>query len=122
MTKGAGSKAAALGMAYKLLKTAEERWRRFNGHELVTDVLDGVTYTAGTGSPTSTQHTTRRSPPERPHATSSTTLDSCFTETRRRVLALASAGVPASPDDWRRMGQERELPPGTTLTFKGYRA
>jgi hypothetical protein len=29
-------------MAYKLLESAQERWRRFNGHELVADVLDGV--------------------------------------------------------------------------------
>jgi len=47
VTKGAGSKAAALGMAFKLLKTAEERWRRFNGHELVADVLAGATFTDG---------------------------------------------------------------------------
>jgi DNA-binding CsgD family transcriptional regulator len=37
VTKGAGSKKAALAMAYKLLDAAQERWRRFNGHELVTD-------------------------------------------------------------------------------------
>ena len=47
VTKGAGSKAAALGMAYKLLRTAEERWRRFNGHELVADVLDDVKFSDG---------------------------------------------------------------------------
>ncbi len=47
VTKGAGSKAAALGMAFKLLKTAEERWRRFNGHELVADVLAGHTFKDG---------------------------------------------------------------------------
>jgi putative transposase len=47
VTKGAGSKAAALAMAYKLLITAQERWRRFNGHELITDVLDGATFTDG---------------------------------------------------------------------------
>jgi hypothetical protein len=29
-------------MAYKLLESAQERWRRFNGHELVADVLAGV--------------------------------------------------------------------------------
>jgi putative transposase len=45
-TKGAGSKTAALTMAYKLLESAQERWRRFNGHELVTDVLDGVKFKA----------------------------------------------------------------------------
>ncbi len=47
VTKGAGSKAAALGMAYKLLRTAEERWRRFNGHELVPDVLAGARFNDG---------------------------------------------------------------------------
>ncbi|MHB1569973.1 MAG: IS256 family transposase [Solirubrobacteraceae bacterium] len=41
VTKGAGSKKAALSMAYKLLDAAQQRWRRFNGHELVTDVLAG---------------------------------------------------------------------------------
>ena len=34
-------------MAYKLLDAAQERWRRFNGHELVTDVLAGVKYKDG---------------------------------------------------------------------------
>jgi putative transposase len=47
VTKGAGSKAAALGMAFKLLKCAEDRWRRFNGHELVADVLAGTTFKDG---------------------------------------------------------------------------
>jgi len=47
VTKGAGSKAAALGMAFKLLKAAEARWRRFNGHELVADVLAGVKFEDG---------------------------------------------------------------------------
>jgi putative transposase len=47
VTKGAGSKKAALAMAYKLLDAAQERWRRFNGHELVADVLDDVKYKDG---------------------------------------------------------------------------
>jgi len=47
VTKGAGSKKAALAMAYKLLDAAQERWRRCNGHELVSDVLDGVTFKDG---------------------------------------------------------------------------
>lgn len=47
VTKGAGSKAAALAMAYKLLATAQERWRRFNGHELIADVLDEVKFKDG---------------------------------------------------------------------------
>jgi putative transposase len=47
VTKGAGSKKAALAMAYKLLDAAQERWRRFNGHELLTDVLAGVKFKDG---------------------------------------------------------------------------
>jgi len=47
VTKGAGSKKAALAMAYKLLDAAQERWRRFNGHELVADVLAGTKYKDG---------------------------------------------------------------------------
>jgi transposase-like protein len=47
VTKGAGSKKAALAMAYKLLDAAQERWRRFNGHELVGDVLNGAKFTDG---------------------------------------------------------------------------
>jgi transposase-like protein len=47
VTKGAGSKKAALAMAYKLLDAAQERWRRFNGHELVADVLNDVKFKDG---------------------------------------------------------------------------
>ncbi len=47
VTKGAGSKKAALAMAYKLLDAAQERWRRFNGHELITDVLEDVKFKDG---------------------------------------------------------------------------
>ena len=47
VTKGAGSKKAALAMAYKLLDAAQERWRRFNGHELVADVLAGAEFKDG---------------------------------------------------------------------------
>ena len=47
VTKGAGSKAAALAMAYKLLDAAQDRWRRFNGHELIADVLAGAQFKDG---------------------------------------------------------------------------
>ena len=47
VTKGAGSKKAALAMAYKLLDALQLRWRRFNGHELVADVLEGVKFKDG---------------------------------------------------------------------------
>jgi len=30
-----------------LLETAQQRWRRFNGHELVADVLAGATFKDG---------------------------------------------------------------------------
>ncbi len=58
VTKGAGSKAAALAMAYKLLDAAQQRWRRFNGHELIADVLNGATFKDGvkvTDNETTTQ-------------------------------------------------------------------
>jgi putative transposase len=47
VTKGAGSKKAALAMAYKLLDAAQQRWRRFNGHQLVADVLAGARFEDG---------------------------------------------------------------------------
>ena len=47
VTKGAGSKKAALAMASKLLDAAQQRWRRFNGNELVTDVLAGARFKDG---------------------------------------------------------------------------
>jgi putative transposase len=47
VTKGAGSKAAALAMAYKLLDAAQDRWRTFNGAELVREPLDGATFKDG---------------------------------------------------------------------------
>ena len=47
VTKGAGSKSAAVAMAYKLLDAAEERWRRINGYSLISDVLNGVKFTDG---------------------------------------------------------------------------
>jgi len=47
VTKGAGSKTAALAMAYKLLDAAQERWRRFNDHHLVADGLAGARFKDG---------------------------------------------------------------------------
>jgi len=47
VTKGAGSKDAALAMAYKLLDAAQDRWRMFNGAELVKELLDGATFKDG---------------------------------------------------------------------------
>jgi len=47
VTKGAGSKDAALAMAYKLLDAAQDRWRMINGAELVTQLLDGAMFKDG---------------------------------------------------------------------------
>jgi hypothetical protein len=75
ITKGAGSKKAALAMAYKLLDAAQQRWRRFNGQELVADVLADVQFKDGIRVTDDDQIIEEKVPPERPHATSSTTFD-----------------------------------------------
>lgn len=46
-TKGAGSRAAGLAMAFKLLLTAERTWRRLNGLELLPLVRAGVSFRDG---------------------------------------------------------------------------
>jgi putative transposase len=48
VTRGAGSRKAALAMAYKLLDAAQARWRRINGHQLVPLVRTGATFIDGT--------------------------------------------------------------------------
>ena len=47
VTKGAGSRAAGLAMAYKLVRAAEERWRRVNAPHLVPLVRAGATFIDG---------------------------------------------------------------------------
>jgi len=34
-------------MVFRLCRSAEKRWRRLNGHELIQDVIAGVTFTDG---------------------------------------------------------------------------
>ena len=46
-TRGAGSRAAGLAMAFKLIEAAEQRWRRVNAPHLVAAVLHGVTFKDG---------------------------------------------------------------------------
>jgi transposase-like protein len=46
-TKGNGSRRACLAMVFRLCQSAEKRWRRLNGHELIQDVIAGVTFTDG---------------------------------------------------------------------------
>jgi transposase-like protein len=47
VTKGAGSRAAGLAMAFKLLLAAERTWRRLNGPELMPLVRAGVRFQDG---------------------------------------------------------------------------
>jgi transposase-like protein len=47
VTKGPGSRAAGLAMAYKLLQAAQERWRAVNGPHLVALVRAGATFHKG---------------------------------------------------------------------------
>jgi len=46
-TKGCGSRLATLTMVYKLAESASKKWRRLNGHELIQDVIAGITFTDG---------------------------------------------------------------------------
>ena len=47
VTKGAGSRAAGLAMAHRLLLLAERSWRRLNGQELLPLVRAGVVFKDG---------------------------------------------------------------------------
>ena len=47
VTKGAGSRAAGLAMAYKLVRAAEERWRRIDAPHLVPLVRARATFIDG---------------------------------------------------------------------------
>jgi transposase-like protein len=46
-TKGPGSRAAGLAMAFKLARKAESRWRKLNGSEKLQDVIDGIVFVDG---------------------------------------------------------------------------
>jgi transposase-like protein len=46
-TKGAGSRAACLAMAFKLVESAQKHWRKLNGSVLLSDVLAGVVFKDG---------------------------------------------------------------------------
>jgi transposase-like protein len=47
ITKGPGSKAAGIAMAFKLIEAAQDRWRAVNGAHLVALVRAGATFTNG---------------------------------------------------------------------------
>ncbi len=47
VTKGPGSKAAGLAMAFKLIESAQDRWRAVNGAHLVALVRAGAGFERG---------------------------------------------------------------------------
>ncbi|MGH2376359.1 MAG: IS256 family transposase [bacterium] len=47
VTKGPGSRAAGLAMAFKLIESAQARWRAINAPQLVALVRAGATFTGG---------------------------------------------------------------------------
>ncbi len=46
-TKGSGTRAACLAMVFKLAQAAQRRWRRLNASNLISDVIEGVTFVDG---------------------------------------------------------------------------
>jgi len=46
-TKGNGSRVACLTMVFKLAESAERRWRKLNGYQLIPDVISGVQFVDG---------------------------------------------------------------------------
>ena len=46
-TKGNGSRLACLTMVFKLMQSAEKRWRLLNGAKLLPDVIQGATFIDG---------------------------------------------------------------------------
>jgi putative transposase len=55
VTKGAGSRAKGLTMAFKLLAMAEKRWRRIRSPQLVKPMLEGTKFLDGKPVETETQ-------------------------------------------------------------------
>jgi transposase-like protein len=47
VTRGPGSRAAGLAMAFKLIEAAQDRWRAVNGPHLVALVRAGATFING---------------------------------------------------------------------------
>jgi len=99
-SRAAGSKAAALAIAYKLLDVAEERWRRFNGHELIADVLDGATFKDTVGRSRMTNHHAGRegSPPDTSHAVNLQLLTMAPSGTK--FLLWLEHTLPRNPGCW----------------------
>jgi putative transposase len=50
-TKGSGTRIACLTMVFKLMQSAQKRWRALNGSERIPDVIQGVTFVNGIREP-----------------------------------------------------------------------
>jgi len=46
-TKGCGSRVACLTMVYKLMQSAQKKWRLLNGSDILPDVLQGIKFIDG---------------------------------------------------------------------------
>lgn len=46
-TKGCGSRVACLAMVFKLAQSAERKWRKLNGYEHLTAIIEGVKFKDG---------------------------------------------------------------------------
>jgi putative transposase len=46
-TKGSGSRVACLTMVYKLMLSAQKKWRTLNGSAQLPDVIQGVQFIDG---------------------------------------------------------------------------
>jgi transposase-like protein len=61
-TKGAGSRKAGLAMAYKLITTAQRRWRKINAPHLLEQVQQGVRFKDGIAVPVSPRRSVAAAP------------------------------------------------------------
>ena len=50
-TKGSGTRTACLTMVYKLMQSAQRRWRILNGSERIPDVIQGIPFINGIKQP-----------------------------------------------------------------------
>jgi len=50
-TKGSGTRTACLTMVFKLMQSAQKRWRALNGSERIPDVIQGATFVNGIKEP-----------------------------------------------------------------------
>ena len=46
-TKGGGSRSATLSMVFRLVMSAQDRWRRLNGSEQLGALIEGVQFKDG---------------------------------------------------------------------------